>query len=98
MLGTSFFMWQLERRGINVRDGLHQTHLQRILVRQIMKPLEKPRALEQDEPHVRLTDPLGKALSLLEEGNRDHVCVVTLGKEPEVVGILTYRAALTAYN
>ncbi|MCP5432798.1 MAG: chloride channel protein [Alphaproteobacteria bacterium] len=100
VLGHSIFLWQLERRGIDVREGFHRTHLQRVRVYDFMRPPPdgEARALAEDEPHLARTDTLGRALALLDEGKLDNVPVVGHGETARVVGIVSYMDALRAYN
>ncbi|NWG45519.1 MAG: chloride channel protein [Alphaproteobacteria bacterium] len=98
LLGHSFFLWQLERRGIDVREGLHLTHLQRVRVHDFMRPVDTPPALTEGMPVLTRSDTLGRAFTLLEEGGRDAIPVTTIGEEARIVGIVTYADALRAYN
>jgi CIC family chloride channel protein len=99
ILGRSFFHWQLERRGLRIRDGAHQYILKTIKVRDIMRVYSKGAAPPTPHDHVLLADDsLESALKMLESEGLDQIPVKAKQEADDLIGVVDHKTALKAYN
>ena len=108
LVDRSFFLTQIERRGVHIAAG-PQAYLQGVIyVVDVMRPIDAdgtPDAdaltalIEQGAVLLR-RDTLEKALPLFEQTESDYLPVISLkgDKEPEVLGTVFYVDALKAFN
>ena len=97
-LGKSFFHWQLERRGLHVREGAHSYILKMIRVRDVMETPEVISGGRDGRRSLAADAPLGEALKLFEEEDVDEVLVYSNESSDEPIGLITHTAALKAFN
>ncbi len=107
LVDRSFFLTQLERRGIHVAAGPQEYLLEAIKVVNLMRSagsegaapeLQAQELLEQGA-YVEVTETLETALPKLEESPVEFLPVVKMAAEgPELVGTLTLLDALRSYN
>lgn len=109
MVHRSYFLTQLERRGIHLADGPQSYLLSKFAVTQIMRSAEtlKPsvkkrmwKLIEQGR-YVDASATLETAMPLFEQGAHKRIPVVNLGFEgdqTELVGALYYVDALKVHN
>ncbi|UWQ23049.1 chloride channel protein [Jannaschia sp. W003] len=107
LVARSFFLTQLERRGIHLADGPQRYLLATIRVSAVMKAPEHPqapgservRAAVHEALFVGASDTLERAMPLFERGGTDFLPVVRLRDDgPEVVGVLLFVDALRVFN
>ncbi len=110
LVSRSFFLTQIERRGVHLAAGPQEYLMATISVGRLMRPMS-------DDIGVSLTqmadlihqgswlhpnDTLEKALPLFDHLGLNHVPVATPGTEgtgrPELLGVLDHVTALKAYN
>jgi len=109
MVDRSFFLTQLERRGVHLAAGPQAYLLSMFRVANVMRKPDHPRAASDEaiwaaieeghyiEPNATLED----AMPVFEETNAAFLPVVTLGAEgepPTVLGALFQMDALRQYN
>ncbi len=98
-LGHSFFQWQLNLRGLDLTVGTYTTVLNTIRVSELMDRERQPRALPHADAPVTFPEAsLEKVLALLEENDLDQIPVVTRAAPDRVIGTVSYKDALLAYN
>ncbi|MEM7642872.1 MAG: chloride channel protein [Pseudomonadota bacterium] len=108
MVNRSFFLTQLERRGIHLAAGPQRYLLAMYRVSGVMKAPEHPNAPSAnridravaDALFVAPGDTLEKAMPLFEKSGSDFLAVVRLGDEgkPLVLGVLLHVDALRVVN
>ena len=108
LVDRSFFLTQLERRGIHLAAGPQRYLLATFKVSAVMKAPEHPKAptgerIERavaDALFVAPSDTLEVAMPLFETSGSDFLAVVRLreGTGPEVVGVLLHVDALRVFN
>ena len=109
LVDRSFFLTQLERRGIHLAAGPQRYLLAMFRVSGVMRAPDHPRAPSEDRVRravnealfVAPGDTLEAAMPLFERSNSDFLVVVRLdGKSdaPEVLGVLLHVDALRVYN
>lgn len=100
--GRSFFQWQLEIRGLQVRDGPHSFLLRTTRVAKFMTELADGQKLpldsEDETPVLRTDTPLEIALRTFDEGGYDRLRVVAPGDMETQIGWATQLGALRAFN
>lgn len=109
LVDRSFFLTQLERRGVHLAAGPQAYLLAMFRVQNVMRPPDHPQAADEDamwsvieegifiDPNATLED----AMPLFEKTNRAFLPVVTLGEEgqaPTILGALFQVDALKEYN
>ncbi len=107
LVDRSFFLTQLERRGIHVAAGPQEYLLEAIKVVNLMRSagsegaapeLQAQELLEQGA-YVEVTETLETALPKLEESPVEFLPVVKMAEEgPQLVGTVTLLDALRSYN
>ncbi|WP_220748504.1 MULTISPECIES: chloride channel protein [Jannaschia] len=109
LVDRSFFLTQLERRGIHLAAGPQAYLLAMFKVSSVMKAPEHPRAPNEDRVRravnealfVAPSDTLETAMPLFERSNSDFLAVVRLSEQagpPEILGVLLQVDALRVYN
>ena len=109
LVARSFFLTQLERRGIHLAAGPQAYLLAMFKVSAVMKSPDHPRAPPQarvgravnEALFVAPTDTLEAAMPLFERSNSDFLAVVRIrdgAPAPEVLGVLLHVDALRVYN
>lgn len=104
--GHSFFEWQLEMRGLFMRDGPHKYVTRITKVSAFLSPLDEdqdPSKLEPDEegelpPHLVETDNLEQALRAFDDGGHHELPVVDSSRDLNIIGSATQTQALSCYN
>ncbi len=97
-LGKSFFHWQLERRGLQVREGAHAYILKMIRVRDVMETPEGLAGDRDGSPYLTADTPLSDALKLFDEAGVDAVLVYSNDSGEDPIGRITHANALKAFN
>ena len=99
LFGRSFFHWQLVGRGIDLNEGPQGVILQTIRVRDVMAPLPSDAPpLEAEAKRLRARQSLGEALAAMEAAAEEGLPVVSDKDTAKIIGYLSSRAALNAYN
>jgi CIC family chloride channel protein len=109
LVDRSFFLTQLERRGVHLAAGPQAYLLAMFKVSSVMKAPDHPRAPSDERVRravnealfVAPTDTLEAAMPLFERSGRDFLAVVRLSEKsgtPEVLGVLLHIDALRVYN
>ncbi len=109
LVHRSFFLTQLERRGIHLAAGPQAYLLSMFGVSGVMRPISGPGSAEQeacwsmvqDGTYVDANSTLEVAMPLFDRLNLDFVPVVSIsgeGAPPELLGALYQVDALKAYN
>lgn len=100
--GRSFFQWQLEQRGLRIKDGPHRFMARTTMVASFMTPMGEDEAekrdTEDERPALRPDTTLEGALQLFDEGGYAILPVCDANDESRVVGWATQVAALRAFN
>ncbi|GAB5375441.1 MAG: chloride channel protein [Acuticoccus sp.] len=98
--GRSFFLYQLETRGVVLADGPHRYFLKTVKVSAFMTAREDAEPLAGDSEEAMLcdTDSLETALRLFNETGLDTLTVVDARERTRVVGAVNHVQALRAYN
>jgi len=103
--GHSLFEWQLEMRGIFLRDGPHKYLIRSIKVEDLMTALEGPEfeTLEADEdgnlpPHLLIKDTLENTLRNFDEGGYPSLPVIVSTNDRHIVGTVAHNTALAHFN
>ncbi len=97
-LGKSFFHWQLERRGLHVREGAHSYILKMLRVRDVMDTHDGSFERREGAPSLLADTPLGDALKIFDEENVEILPVFSNDTSEEPIGVVTHTAALKAFN
>lgn len=109
LVDRSFFLTQLERRGIHLADGPQRYLLATFKVSSVMKAPDHPRAPQADRVRRALNeglfvspaDTLEVAMPLFEKSSSDFLAVVRLSDKdttPEILGVLLHVDALRVFN
>ena len=108
LVDRSFFLTQLERRGLHLAAGPQRYLLAMHKVSSVMKAPEHPKAprperieaLLADALFVEPADTLERAMPLFEKSGEDALAVARLGDggAPEIVGVLLHVDALRVFN
>ena len=108
LVHRSFFLTQLERRGIHLAAGPQRYLLATIRVSAVMKAPEHPKAPRPQRVaeameralFVAPSDTLERAMPMFERSGADFVVVARLPDEgsPEVVGVVLHVDALRVFN
>jgi len=104
--GHSFFEWQLEMRGLFLRDGPHKYVMRITKVSDFYSPLEdsdEQSKLQPDDdgelpPHLIVSDSLEVALRAFDGGGHQSLPVVGSARELTIIGEATQITALACYN
>jgi CIC family chloride channel protein len=101
--GHSYFQWQLEMRGLFVKDGPHRTVLRNARVMDFMTLPEdgaEPEYIDPDQPATTLkpTDTLEAALRIFDAGGHTRLPVVAEGEARQIVGWAEQVEALSHFN
>ncbi|MCB1493774.1 MAG: chloride channel protein [Rhodobiaceae bacterium] len=101
--GRSFFQWQLETRGLFLREGPHKRLVRTIRVRDFLLELgedETPDPVPPEQRETALTpfDTLEKALRHFDTTGRSRLPVVDPQDHAKVIGWAPRVQALAAYN
>ncbi len=101
--GHSYFEWQLELRGLFLRDGPHKYLMRTTKVRDFMRPAEETANFEilsdeEAETALKPTDNLEKALRAFDDGAYQQLPVVEENAPKRVVGWATQVRALARFN
>ncbi|WP_068314823.1 chloride channel protein [Polycladidibacter hongkongensis] len=102
LLGRSFFQWQLEMRGVFVRDGSHKWLEQAVHVADFMEPLREgasnERPKESETAVLFDSDCLNTALKAFDESGKGALPVVTRAQPYTIIGYAHHLAALRVFN
>ncbi|MCK0167316.1 chloride channel protein [Jannaschia sp. S6380] len=109
LVDRSFFLTQLERRGIHLAAGPQRYLLAMFKVSGVMKSPDHPRAPSEDRIRRALNealfvapgDTLETAMPLFEKSGSDFLAVVRLNdgaQPPDVLGVLLHVDALRVFN
>ncbi len=109
MVDMSFFLTQLERRGVRFAAGPQAWLLRTVRVASVMRKKEDPRAANEDDcwslieegVYIDGNATLDAAMPMFEDGPITYVPVVTIsgeGEAPELWGSLHQVDALKAFN
>lgn len=104
--GHSFFEWQLEMRGLFLRDGPHKYVMRSTRVSQFLTEKENKdtvEILEADEEgnipgHLVIADSLETALRAFDGGGFTSLPVVESRRDMKVIGHVTQTQALSYFN
>ncbi len=104
--GHSFFEWQLEMRGLFLRDGPHKYVMRSTRVSEFLSDTDTDdgrEVLEEDEegnlePHLVATDNLETALRTFDDGGHTILPVIQSRRETKVIGHVTQTKALAHFN
>ncbi|MDD9909234.1 MAG: chloride channel protein [Ahrensia sp.] len=100
--GRSYFQWQLETRGLRIRDGPHGFAARNTRVADIMVPLaegeEPKRSTEDDSPVLAPDTTLEVALQIFDQGGHARLHVIDARDESVIIGQVSQVAALRVYN
>ncbi len=97
-LGKSFFHWQLERRGLHVREGAHAYILKMLRVRDIMETSDVPENPPTGLPALTADNTLGEALKIFDETEADTLLVYSNDTSEQPIGLISHTDALKAFN
>ncbi|MGF1553201.1 MAG: chloride channel protein [Paracoccaceae bacterium] len=109
LVARSFFLTQLERKGLHLADGPQGYLRTTVRVRSLMRAPgakgvpdpETCRRLHREGQWLRRTDTLADALPMFREHGHGHLPVFarawTREGEPELLGVVSYTDALAAY-
>mgnify|MGYP000523641455 CR=1 FL=1 len=109
MIDRSFFLTQIERRGIHLAAGPQAYLLAMFRVQNVMRKPDDPRCAASDQIweaieqgyFIDANATLEAAMPVFEKTNRPFIAVVRMGAEgeaPEILGALYQVDALRAYN
>ncbi|CTQ51369.1 H(+)/Cl(-) exchange transporter ClcA [Jannaschia donghaensis] len=109
LVDRSFFLTQLERRGIHLAAGPQAYLLAMFKVSAVMKSPDHPKAPKEDRIRRAMNeglfvapgDTLEAAMPLFERSNSDFLAVTRLTEKdgaPDVLGVLLHVDALRVYN
>ena len=108
LVDHSFFLHQLERRGVHLSAGPQVYLLGTFVVGNVMRPNDSPRAAAQSAcreliaagTYLPATATLEQAMPIFERGGHAFIPVVTQrkGEEPSLQGALFHVDALRAFN
>lgn len=103
--GRSFFQWQLELRGLDVRGGPYRAMLRNLEVKDIMVAVEASESshgddfqLDSDVSTLKSTDNLETALKLFDQSGEMRLPVVSLSDDQRVVAWAEYTDAIDLLN
>lgn len=100
--GRSFFQWQLESRGLRVKDGPHRFMARNTQVADFMTPIadgEDDRLdPEVETPSLSPSTNLETALQTFDQGGHTRLPVVDPREKSRIIGHATQVAALRLYN
>ncbi|MEM9279334.1 MAG: chloride channel protein [Pseudomonadota bacterium] len=101
--GHSFFEWQLEMRGLFLREGPHKYVMRITKVSAFLIPGEEAQKLEPDEdgilpPHLKANDNLEVALRAYDDAGYQSLPVIDNARDLNIVGHATQTQALACYN
>lgn len=99
--GRSFFLYQLETRGVVLADGPHRYFLKSVKVSAFMTPRDDMEPLPEGKdapPRLCDNDSLETALRVFNETGLDVLTVVDTRERERVVGTVEHLQALRAYN
>ncbi len=108
IVDRSFFLSQMERRGVHLAAGPQAYLLAMFMVGRIMRPRDDPRAADEDVcweligegTYIDGTATLEVAMPIFEQSGAAFIPVVTLKPDspPELLGALFHVDSLKAYN
>ncbi|MGF1650332.1 MAG: chloride channel protein [Hyphomicrobiaceae bacterium] len=101
VLGTSWFHWQLMRRGLSVQDGPHKEIMRHMTVAKFMVPLadgEQPPVPTREMPVLQASETLEDALRAFDASGSNRIPVVSSLDGTRVIGWAHRVAALSALN
>jgi len=100
--GRSYFQWQLESRGMRMRDGPHRFMARNTRVADFMTPLaegeDAARDTEDETPTLAPDTTLETALQTFDQGGHARLAVIDARDEAKIIGHATQVAALRIYN
>ncbi|AXS41314.1 chloride channel protein [Breoghania sp. L-A4] len=99
--GRSYFHWQLEMRGIAVREGSHRWLVHSVHVSDFMEPLPKdetPEPLEAGAPSLKPGDELETALRAFDASGQARIAVVDRNDPEKIIGWVLHVRALRYFN
>lgn len=104
--GRSFFQWQLEMRGVHVRDGPYRTMLANIRVMDVMSVPEdsddfgavKDLQDVENTPTLKSSDNMDVALRLFDQSGKTRLPVVDTQTGERIIGWARYSKALDYVN
>ncbi|BBE74535.1 chloride channel protein [Oharaeibacter diazotrophicus] len=99
--GRSLIDWQLEMRGILLRDGAHRHTMRALKVERFMSPLVTPAPLPEDYPRGTVLHPgdsLARALKLFDFTRAAEIAVVDPAAPDRMIAWATHVEALRIYN
>ncbi|MEM8750465.1 MAG: chloride channel protein [Pseudomonadota bacterium] len=100
--GRSFFIWQLEARGFNLRDGPHRATTRTTMVASFMTLLPKygedPGPVQEGATVLRPDTNLETALRIFDDGGHSRLPVVNARDPEKIIGWATQVEALRHYN
>ncbi|MEM1103338.1 MAG: chloride channel protein [Pseudomonadota bacterium] len=95
----SYFHAQLADRGYDLSEGPQGVILQTLRVRDLMTAMpEGDEPLPEDAPRTTAAATLETALAQMSELSEDGLPVVESAENPRIIGYLSHRRALAAYN
>ncbi len=103
-LGQSFFHWQLNTRGLFLKEGPHRYILHTLRVKQFMKPLlegESDQFNPEEKEHppwISISATIEQALRLFDKKGLDKLAVIDLVEPEKIVGWAYKVDALHEYN
>ncbi|MEL7258021.1 MAG: chloride channel protein [Pseudomonadota bacterium] len=109
LVKRSFFLTQIERRGIHLAAGPHAYLLSMYRVSKVMQPMEEAKAIDPDTCWAKIEEglyidanaTLETAMPIFDRSATPFLPVVSLtgeGAKPELRGVLFHVDALKAYN
>lgn len=114
VLGRSYFHWQLEKRGLFLHDGPHQSVLRSLTVSDFMKPItaeaddeadpniegtpREPKTADDGEAVLLANDFLATALRTFDDAGSARIAVIASNNDRTIIAWAEKIAALNAYN
>ncbi|MGJ8571648.1 MAG: chloride channel protein [Hoeflea sp.] len=101
--GHSYFQWQLEMRGLFLKDGPHRSELRNARVMDFMTLPEEDAETEYydpelDIPSLKLADTLETALRVFDSSGHTRLPVIAEGEEKRIVGWAEQVKAVSHFN
>jgi chloride channel protein, CIC family len=101
--GHSYFQWQLEMRGLFLKDGPHRSELRNARVMDFMTLPEEDAETEYYDPETEIpslkaTDTLETALRVFDSSGHTRLPVIADGEEKRIVGWAEQVKAVSHFN
>jgi CIC family chloride channel protein len=101
--GHSYFQWQLEMRGLFLKDGPHRTELRNARVMDFMTLPEDDAEIEYHDaetgqPSLKPADTLETALRMFDTSGQTRLAVVADGEQRRIVGWAEQVKAVSHFN